>query len=313
MDGAMSILVFGSVVADMIFPLPHLPRPGETVLGGRLSVLPGGKGANQAVAAARDGARVAFAGAVGADALAETALEALRAAGVDLSRVARVEEPTACAAVCVDAEGRNQIAQAPGANTVVHADQVEAGALTEDTVLLCQMEVPPEETAALIARAYEAGALVILNLAPALPLPLETLRMVDVLVVNEVEATWLMGHLGLDPAVRDFDEPAPLDLAAAIGAPEGIAVVVTKAERGLDAISADGERISFATRAVKAKDTTGAGDCFTGFLAAGLDRELGFTESLWRAMLAATLSCTREGAAPSFPDAEETDAYLARG
>lgn len=309
----MSILVFGSVVADMIFPLPHLPRPGETVLGGQLRVMPGGKGANQAVAAARDGARVAFVGAVGTDLLADKALEALRAAGVDLARVAQVEEPTACAAVCVDAEGRNQIAQSPGANTVVNAAQVEAAALTEDTVLVLQMEVPPEETAALIARGHEAGALVVLNLAPAAPLPLETLRMVDVLVVNEVEATWLMGHLGLDPAVRDFDEPAPLDLAAAIGAPDGIAVVVTKGERGLDAISADGEQISFATNQVKAKDTTGAGDCFVGVLAAGLDRELGFAESLWRAMLAATLSCTREGAAPSYPDAEETDAYLARG
>ncbi len=307
----MTILVFGSVVADMIFPLPHLPRPGETVLGGTLRVMSGGKGANQAVAAAKDGAKVAFIGAVGADALAATATAALREAGVDITGIATVPEPTACAAVCVDAEGRNQIAQAPGANMAVTVALLPEAALGEDSILLLQMEIPPETTVEVIARAREAGALIILNLAPALPLPLETLQQVDVLVVNEVEATWLMGHLGLDPATRDFDEPAPLDLAVAIAAPDGISVVVTKGERGLDAISADGELISYTTPQVKARDTTGAGDCFVGVLAAGLDRELGFAESLWRAMLAATLSCTREGAAPSFPDAAETDDYVA--
>ena len=308
----MSVLVFGSVVADMVFPVPHLPRPGETVLGESMHVLPGGKGANQAVAAARDGASVAFAGAVGRDGLAEAAQGGLRLAGVDLSRMAQVDGATGCAAVCVDAKGQNQIAVAAGANGSLLATQVEDAALTPDTVLLLQMEVPAIETVELIRRARKAGALIILNLAPALPLPVEVLRLLDVLVVNEAEATWLMGHLGLDPATRDFDEPASADLAEAIAAPEGIAVVVTRGERGLDATSADGQRITYATAEVKVKDTTGAGDCFTGVLAAALDRGLDFPEALWRAMLAATLSCTREGAAVSFPAAAETDAYVER-
>ncbi len=304
----MTVLVFGSVVADMVFPLPHLPRPGETVLGEAMRVLPGGKGANQAVAAARDGAKVAFAGAVGRDALAERALAGMRAAGVDLSRVAEVEAATGCAAVCVDTKGQNQIAVAAGANSWALAAQVEDAALDADTTLLLQMEVLAVEVVEIIRRARKAEALVVLNLAPALPLPVEVLRLVDVLVVNEAEATWLMGHLGLDPATRNFDEPASADLAEAIG--EGVAVVVTRGERGLDAVDADGQRITYGTAPVKVKDTTGAGDCFTGVLAAALDEGEEFPAALWRAMLAATLSCTRDGAAVSFPDAEETDAFL---
>ena len=307
----MTVLVFGSVVADMVFPLPHLPRPGETVLGEEMRVLPGGKGANQAAAAAKDSASVAFAGAVGSDALAEAAQAGLRAAGVDLSRMATVAAATGCAAVCVDARGQNQIAVAAGANSWALATQVEDAALGAGTTLLLQMEVPPVETVEIIRRARKAGALVLLNLAPALPLPVEVLRLVDVLVVNEAEATWLMGHLGLDPATRDFDEPASADLREAMAAPDGMAVVVTRGERGLDATSAEGERINFGTAEVKVKDTTGAGDCFCGVLAAALDRDEAFPDALWRAMLAATLSCTRQGAAVSFPDAAETDAFLA--
>ena len=308
----MTVLVFGSINADLVFPLPHLPRPGETVLGDAMRVLPGGKGANQAMAAAKDGARVAFAGTVGRDALADQAQAGLRDAGINLTRLAVVDGPTGCAAVCVDAQGRNQIAVSPGANAWATAAQVEDGALLPDTTLLLQMELPAEETARLIRRARERGAVIVLNLAPALPLPVEVLRLVDVLVVNEAEATWLMGHLGLDPATRDFDEPAGADIAEAIGAEDGIAVVVTRGERGLDAFTPDRERIGFETMRVQVKDSTGAGDCFCGVLAAALDRGEEFESALWRAMLAATLSCTREGAAPAFPDQAETDAYVAR-
>src|SRR5690242_10810211 len=119
------IVVFGSINLDLIFPLPHLPQPGETVLGPATRIEPGGKGANQAVAAARDGAAVAMVGAVGRDALADDALVLLRAAGVDLSRVARTDASTGCAAIAVDPAGANAIMVGSGANLLVRADQVE--------------------------------------------------------------------------------------------------------------------------------------------------------------------------------------------
>ena len=167
----MPVLVFGSVNADLVFAVPELPAPGRTVLGEAYRALPGGKGANQAVAAARDGARVALAGAVGRDPLADVALSASRAAGVDLSRVAAVDAPTGCAAICVDPAGWNQIAVAAGANALARAAQVEDAALGPGVLLLLQMEVPPAETAGLVARARSRGARVALNLAPAGPLP----------------------------------------------------------------------------------------------------------------------------------------------
>ncbi len=149
----MPVVVFGSANADLVFPVPELPAPGRTVLGAAYGATPGGKGANQAVAAARDGARVAFAGAVGRDPLAAVALSALRAsAGVDISRVAETAAPTGCAAICVDPSGRNQIAVAAGANALARADQVEDAALGPGVVVLMQMEVPPEENAKLVAR-----------------------------------------------------------------------------------------------------------------------------------------------------------------
>ena len=152
----MTLIVFGSVVVDLVLALPALPTPGQTVLAPGYRLLSGGKGANQAVAAARDGAAVGFAGAVGADPLAAIALGGLRGAKVDLSRLAIVAAPTGCAAVCVDPAGHNQIAVGSGANLLARAAQVEAAALGPATTLLLQMEVAPAENAALIARARAA-------------------------------------------------------------------------------------------------------------------------------------------------------------
>src|SRR4051794_32896002 len=190
------IIVFGSINLDLIFALDRLPQPGETLLGPGVSIQPGGKGANQAVAAALDGAQVAMAGAVGRDALAEGALTGLRAAGVELSRVAGVEAATGCAAVCTDREGRNLIAVGSGANLQARAAQVEDALLGPGSTLVLQMEVPAAETEALIRRARQHGARIVLNLAPAAPLAPEALRAIDVLIVNEHEAAWLAGHLG---------------------------------------------------------------------------------------------------------------------
>jgi ribokinase len=292
----MSVLVFGSANADLVFRVPHLPAPGETVLGPGWKAMAGGKGANQAVAAAKDGARVAFAGAVGRDAMAGIATAGLREAGVDLSLLVEAEAPTGCAAICVDPSGRNQIAVASGANLSVRAAQVPDSALSGATLLL-QMEVPRAETEALIARARGLAARVLLNLAPAAELSREAFAALDLLIVNEGEAAWLGARLG---AAGD---------AASLSAALGCGVAVTLGERGAEAAGPFGAAAAPAFR-VAAVDTTGAGDCWCGVLAAALDRGLPLAAAMRRAAAAAAISVTREGAAPSYPAAEDTDRML---
>ena len=223
------IVVFGSINLDLIFALPAIPHPGETVLGPDTRIEPGGKGANQAVAAARDGAPVVMAGAVGRDALAAGALRLLRAAGVDLSRIAETDATTGCAAIAVDPAGNNAIAVGSGANRLARAAQVEDGLLSPATTLVLQMEVPAEETATLIRRARARGARIVLNLAPAATLPDDALRMLDLLLVNETEAAWLGRHLGCDASA-----------GALRTALSGVAVVRTLGAGGVEAATGSG-------------------------------------------------------------------------
>lgn len=291
------IVVFGSINLDMIFAMEDLPTAGQTLLARSLDLHPGGKGANQAVAAARDGVAVTMVGAVGGDGLKETALSGLRGAGVDLSRVAVTDRATGTAAVCTDAAGRNQIVVAGGANLQARADQVEDALLSPGNTLIVQMESDPGETAELILRARRLGARVILNLAPAAPLPLTVLKSVDILVVNEDEAEWLAGHLG---CAGD---------AAALRSLLGGTVIRTLGGDGVEWSSVDGSGRQPAP-AVAVRDTTGAGDCFVGVLAADLDRGRPLDASIRRAACAASLSCTRAGGQASLPAALETDKAL---
>ncbi len=293
------IVCFGSINLDLIFPVPHLPGPGETVLGRAMRVEPGGKGANQAVAAARDGARVLFAGAVGSDALAEQALASLRAAGVDLARVRALDVATGAAAICVDAAGHNQIAVASGANLLAAAAAVEDAVLAPDTTLLLQGETDLAETAALILRARARGARIVLNLAPAAPLSGAALRAVDVLVVNEEEGAWLGTHLGTGSGAAS--------LSAALG---GIGVVLTRGANGLRAATPLGP-MDLRAHAVAVVDTTAAGDCFCGVLAAALDRGTPIDTAIRRANVAAALACARPGSQDSLPRRHEIDAAFA--
>lgn len=290
------ILVFGSINLDLIFPVPALPAPGQTVLGPAARIEPGGKGANQAVGAVRDGARVIMAGAVGADALAEGALHLLRESGVDLGHVATVPAATGCAAICVDPAGRNQIAVAAGANLLARSDLLADGLLGPPTTLLMQMECDPAETVALARRARLLGARVILNLAPPAPFP--AWDAVDVLVVNEDEATWLGAALRCDTD------------AAALRTATGCIVVRTLGAAGVEA-AWDGGATSLPALPVAATDTTAAGDGFCGVLAAGLDRGLALPDALRRANAAAGLACTRSGSQGSLPFSAEIDACLA--
>ncbi|MSP00330.1 MAG: ribokinase [Acetobacteraceae bacterium] len=294
------VIVFGSINLDLIFPVPHIPAPGETVLGPSIRIEPGGKGANQAVAAARDGAYVIMAGAVGRDSLALTAQALLRGANVDLTRVIETGTSTGCASIAVDPAGNNAIAVGSGANLAAHQSQIEDGLLTPTTTLLLQMEVRAEETAALIRRARANGARIILNLAPAAPLPEDALRKVDILVVNETEGAWLAGQF--DCAFT----------AAALHERLGVTVIQTLGGDGLEAASSTGTE-TIPAHAITPIDTTAAGDCFVGVMAAALDRGGSLTAALTRATAAAALCCLSPGSQGSIPVAAETDAFLARG
>jgi len=285
------IVVFGSINADLIFPVAELPRPGETLLAQGMRIEAGGKGANQAVAAALDGATVAMVGAVGTDALAVPALAGLVQAGVDLSRVMRLTEPTGCATICTDQHGRNQIVVALGANAVARAEQAGEALFEAGSVLLTQMEAKPEETAAIILRARACGARTVHNLAPPAPLDRAALAAVDILVVNEHEAAWLGAYLGVS------GESAAL-LAEALGN----TVIRTLGGAGVEWAGMAGSG-HIPACAVEVLDTTAAGDCFVGVLAAALERGAALVDAIARANVAAGLACTRYGSQRSLPSA----------
>lgn len=290
------IVVFGSLNVDLVVAVERLPVAGQTLLAREeLRTLPGGKGANQAVAAARDGAHVVLAGAVGRDALAELAAGTLRAAGVDLARVRVADAPTGCALICTDVEGRNQIVVARGANARADPAQVEDALLGPGTILVQQLETTPEATAILLRRARARGARTILNLAPAAALPDGALRDVDVLVVNEDEGAWLGGHLGCGPD------------AAALHARLGAAVIRTLGADGVE-WGEGGARGAFPAPRTHVRDTTGAGDCFVGVLAAALECGAPLASACRRATVAASLACTRPGAQAGMPTRAEIDA-----
>ena len=278
------IVVFGSINVDLIVPVPRPPRPGETVLGGDYALLPGGKGANQALAARRAGAEVVLASAVGADSFAGLALDLLRRDGVDTRLVRVVEQPTGCAAIMVSSEGENMIAMAPGANASARSDQVPDELLSTGTTLVAQMEVPPSQTAMLIRRLRTRGGYSLLNLAPALPIDAALLGEIDLLVANEGEAA--ASGSDLQRLARRLRQ----------------GLVVTRGAAGALAILHDGMRIEVPALAIEPVDTTGAGDTFVGVLAAALDLGSTLETALRLASAAAGLACLARGAQTAMPD-----------
>jgi ribokinase len=288
------IVVFGSINVDLICPVPHLPQPGETVLGRDHALLPGGKGANQALAARRAGSEVVLAGAIGRDPFASTALHLLHRDGVDTKLVREVDRPTGCAAILVSSSGENAIAVSPGANSAVRSGWVPDELLNAKTTLVAQMEVPFAETAALIRRAQLRGVRCVLNVAPALPVDAALLPAIDVLVANEREAAAL--------------GPDPIELARRLQR----GLVITRGAAGAIASLSDGRRLEVPALPVDAVDTTGAGDTFIGVLAASLDVGSNLEQALRRASAAAGLVCLQYGAQPAIPDAAAIDAAMAR-
>jgi len=296
------ILVFGSLNADLVFQVHALPHPGETVLCPGYALVPGGKGANQAAAAAKAGAPVRMVGHLGNDSFGDFLRQGLVQAGVDCAGVAIAEAATGVAVIGVERGGENQIIVGSGANLATREGQVADADLRPGMTLLCQNEVDPAATFALLERAAARGARTILNLAPAAPVPATVLDATGFLVVNEIEAAMAAGD-------RTGGAREPQALARDLAARHDLTCVVTLGAAGAIARGpAGGWRIG--ALPVEPVDTTGAGDAFVGVLAAALDRDLALPDALRRASVAAGLACTRLGAQTSQPLAPEIEARL---
>jgi ribokinase len=282
------VCVVGSVNTDLTFTVDRLPQPGETVLASALASFPGGKGANQAVAAARAGAHVQFVGAVGTDQAADALLTQLHANGVGTDGVVSVPGPSGAAAIMVDANAENMIVVAPGANARLVADVVDSAAvrdvIADSDVVLCQLEIPVATAVAAARVARESQAIVVVNASPPSRSPMlaQLAELTDVIVVNESEAVewhWPVPHL-----------------------------VITRGARGASYV-ADGREIVVAAPPVEPVDTTGAGDVFAGVLAAGwpADRD----RALRRACAAGALATLVPGAGDCAPVDEAIEDALA--
>ena len=286
------VAVIGAVNADYIVRVDRLPQPGETVTGGRLSVRPGGKGANQAHAAARLGAQVLLVASVGTDGPADDERAALAADGVDTSGLAASAGPTGLAVVLVDSSGENAIAVAGAANDRLGAATVTGrlgGWLDASSVLLCSLEIPPAAAVAAAAAAAAAGALPVINPAPARPLPPELLRGA-ILTPNEGE----LGRLVPEAAGEQGAVSRLLDRGAR-------AVVVTRGRRGATIFAAAQPPVTIGAPSVNVVDTVGAGDAFNGALAWSLACGAPLPAAVTAAAAAGAAACTGTGARDALP------------
>ena len=336
------MLVVGAVNVDLVVAASRLPGPGQTVTGADLARYPGGKGGNQATAAARLGARVAFVGAIGADDMGSEARAALAVEGIDLGGLAVTDRATGVALIVVDPRGENLIAVAPGANGEVRRAHVEFAlsrlAPGPRDVVLVSREIPADGVLAALEIGREAGSTTILNPAPADGLEAATLAIVDILTPNETELALLAGGgpAGDEPewAARHLlmgrafggdagggDVPgeggpgggdAPGEGGPGGGAPGGPAVVVTLGAAGARVVRVDGPAVAVHAPAVTPLDTTGAGDAFNGALAAGLADGLDLPDAVRRAVAAASFSTTRPGARGGMPTRAELEDFLGR-
>jgi ribokinase len=295
----VTITVVGSINLDLIATVERLPAPGETVTGGDFSTAPGGKGANQALAARRAGAQVRMIGAVGKDAFAGEALSLLEGGGVDLSHVGRMHAPTGTALILVDAKGENVIAVVPGANKSVLPGDLAAAGLKKGEYLLLQQEIPLETVEGALKAAQKAGAVSVLNTAPFRAQAAAFIGEADYIVANETEFDLYADALSLPGGDRTRR-------MAAFAERTGRTLIVTLGAEGVLA-AAPGEAISIPALKVKPVDTVGAGDTFCGYLAASLASGLPLERALRRATAAASLACLKEGAQPSVPLAAEVD------
>lgn len=300
------ITVVGSVNMDLVFRVPRMPAVGETLHGHEFRQIPGGKGANQAVAAARQGANVSFVGAVGDDGFGSTSRQGLADEGIELQHLATIPATaTGVAGILVSDSGDNSIVLAAGANACVGVAQVEAAeaAIAAARYLLCQLETPLESVTAAIALARRHGSGVILNPAPAQPLEDSLLQQVDYLVVNETEAAQLSGLPVTDADSARLASQKLLQRGAGT-------VLLTMGGDGALITTPAGSALIPAVR-VEVVDTTAAGDTFTGAFAVALANGQSATDAVREAQYAAALAVTKLGAQTSIPRRADVLALMA--
>lgn len=291
------ITVFGSINADFILAVEQFPTPKETVLTPSYVIKVGGKGANQAAAAALMGREVMMFGSIGKDDLGAFAQNQIKQRGVKVENILAIDEPTAVAIVMVDHRGENSIVVASGANLWTRADSVPDSAVDRDKILILQMEIKSDENFKLLRRAKKLGCRTILNLAPAHKIPLEVLPLIDYLVVNEIEAVQLARSLAIDAQELT-------DLLKALAKLSRGVCIATLGEQGALAVKGN-EIIKVLPLKIKPVDTTGAGDAFVGILASALDEQLALKDALQRAVIGASLACLKMGAQESLPTKDE--------
>lgn len=297
------IVVIGSINLDLIVTVERLPRPGETVPGRDFVTAPGGKGANQALAAARAGAATRMVGAVGDDAFAEEALALLKAAGVGLSSLHRAGAATGTAHILVESSGENTIAVVPGANAEVSPVHARQAALSSGNHVLLQLEVPIATVDAALRAARSAGAVSLLNTAPYREEAASLLGDADYVIANETEFDLYADALALK---GDDRRARMLDFSARTGR----TVIVTLGAEGVWAATPE-TFVNVPTIRIDPVDTVGAGDTFCGYLATALASGHGLEQSLRQAAVAGALACLKPGAQPAIPHRAEVEAALA--
>ncbi len=300
-----NIVVIGSSNTDMIVQTPHMPKPGETILGGTFNTAAGGKGANQAVSCARAGGRVTFVARVGKDMFGDQALQGFRTDGINVDHVGQdPSSPSGVALIIVDEQGENCIAVASGANGNLSVADVEAAqaAVNSAGIVLMQLEVPIETVEAGARMARTQGAQVILNPAPAQTLSDALLQNVSILTPNETEAEMLTG-------IAVQDEAGARAAAEALITKGVDAVIITLGRAGAYVHAPDFQGMVPGFE-VEPVDTTAAGDTFNGALAVGLAEGMSLQQAVRFAHAAAALSVTKLGAQPSAPDRKTIDQFL---
>jgi ribokinase len=294
------ILVVGSLNMDLVVVAPRLPQIGETILGGKFATFPGGKGANQAVAAARMGATVSMIGLVGNDDYGQTLCRVAAQDKIDTKHVEfDPEEATGIALITVDADGLNTIVVAPGANLALIPQHILAAkqAFSAADVLVTQLESPLEAVTEAVNLAVKNGIPVVLNPAPARPLPTELLSSVEFFVPNEREARQIAGVDSLEAAIQKFLELGVRHL------------IITLGEQGVLLVTPEGRK-QFPAHRVEAIDTVAAGDAFVGAFSTGIAEGMGVEDAVRLGNAAAAVAVTRRGAQPSLPTRADVSDFL---
>jgi len=298
-----NVLVIGSLNADLVVKSPRFPQPGETISGDDLQIIPGGKGANQAVATARQGVKTTMVGRVGSDSFGPFLVDNLKSNDVDTSQVLKTDSATGTAIIVVDANGQNSIVLSPGANGMVTPADVDSASFSNSGLLLLQLEIPTPTVLRAAQRAREHGMQVILNPAPAKPLPAELLSNVDILIPNESELALLTS--------LPVTDSSSAEVAAKEILKQGVkTVIVTLGSKGALLVTATQVK-HVDTYKVNVVDTTAAGDAFIGGFASAILSGKSLEDSVRYGCACGALATTKFGAQPSLPTKDEVETFIA--